>query len=96
MVGNLVQQALVLAFVSVHHGLTNGCHDFLLVEANDASVSFYYSLNHIIYMYSFKLKNYPNQNTDGDDDSPQAPLFQQRLAGPAQGSFQNRPAGFLL
>ena len=33
----------------VHHGLTDSSHDFLLVETNDASVSFYYSLNHILF-----------------------------------------------
>ena len=48
MVGNLVQQAFVLALVCVEHGLTDGCHNFLLIEAHNASVALNYSLNHIL------------------------------------------------
>ena len=44
----LVQQAFVLALVRVHHGLADGGHNLLLVESNDASVSLYNSLNHIL------------------------------------------------
>ena len=47
MIGNLVQQALVFSLVGMEHGLADGSHNLLLVEANDASVAFYNCLNHI-------------------------------------------------
>ena len=48
--GNVVSDAhdevLVLALVGVEHGFADGCLDFLVVEANDATVSFNYRLYH--------------------------------------------------
>ena len=52
-VGNLIQQAFIFALIRVHHGLANSSHNLLLVESNDASVSFYYCLNHISCVYCF-------------------------------------------
>ena len=47
MVGNLIQQTLVFTLVSMKHGLSDGCHNLLLVESHDASVTLNYCLNHI-------------------------------------------------
>ena len=44
MVSDLIQQALILTHVGVEHSLTNCRHDFLLIEAHDAAISFYYCL----------------------------------------------------
>ena len=46
MVGNLIQESLVLTLVGMNHGLTDGSHNLLLVEAHNASVTLYYCLNH--------------------------------------------------
>ena len=46
-VGNLIQQALILTLVGVKHCLTDGSHDLLLIKTHDASVTLYYCLNHI-------------------------------------------------
>ncbi len=48
MVGNLVQEAFVFAFVRVDHGLTDGSHNFLFIEAHYASVALYNCLDHIL------------------------------------------------
>ena len=46
MVGDFINEALVLALVGVKHGPADGSHDFLLIETHNSSVSFYNSLNH--------------------------------------------------
>ena len=44
---DLIQQPFILTLVSMEHGLTDGSHNLLLIESHDASVTLYYSLNHI-------------------------------------------------
>ena len=46
-IGNLIQQALILTLVGVKHSLTDGSHDLLLIKSHNASVTLYYCLNHI-------------------------------------------------
>ena len=45
-VGNLVHQALVLTLVGLHHSLAYGGHDFLFIEADDATVALHNCLYH--------------------------------------------------
>ena len=43
---DFVYQTLILTLVGVKHCLSYGSHDFLLIEAHNASVTLYYSQNH--------------------------------------------------
>ena len=43
---NLLYECVILTLFGVHHGLSDGCHDFLFVETDYSSVSFYYGLYH--------------------------------------------------
>ena len=45
-VGYLLDKSGIFTLVGMQHGLANGCHDFLFVESNDASVTLYYCLDH--------------------------------------------------
>ena len=39
----------------LQHGLANGCHDFLFVESNDASVTLYYCLDHFSITFTINI-----------------------------------------
>ena len=56
-------QCLIFSLVGVEHGLADGSHNLLLVEAGDAAIALNYCLNHILsecfYCYTkFRMQRY--------------------------------------
>ena len=61
MIGDLIQQALILTLIGMKHCLTDGCHNLLLIKAHNASVTLYYCLNHMLIEFlvkKFRLQRY--------------------------------------
>ena len=52
-VGDFLNELLILTFLSLQHGLPYGCHDFLLIKADSSAVSFQDCLDHIGSIFSF-------------------------------------------